>query len=768
MLALLLVLNVVFCLWDGEERYDPEELKVLKIAQRLVWENPEEMQQCYENMLALESAYDEAYEEWQENRINGIFEEHGEIPPEPEAPKFPSTYYEGWSDYEVLSVYYRNALTDEQYKVLVNEKREIARETLSNYRKAGYSEDSYASLYQVDFWIIYGDALEAVHPDASLSYGWDLYWQYGGTGLFLLLAAIFVGARLFTIEQDSGMDLVLRTCKRGRGRLALSKIGSAVVGMLVLSLIFHLSALLSAAYQCGLSSPFAPVQQTDSMIFCPYPLSQLGAFLLTVLFSALAALAVCLLASALTLLLKRALPAIAITAIFVGGEFFLLEKGGEFLSNINLLTATSGLSLWERWSPIHIGEAPISILPILIITLCVVTLIAVLICVLRWVRNGMGLRNGRIILPNLFREFRLPNLISRRYSVCLLPYEWTKTASLRMMMICLFLIALQVAVSQTTLDGKPTFYDEMKTRYMKEYAELSLTDAETEIAERLARYAEATASGKATEMARQRVAGKITYEDYVVYCDLLNEALTHKETLSIYHKELIYLIEKSEELSIETYPVLATGIVNWMERIFDLPIVLLIFILLVGSFAREYETKFYPLLRTTVKGRELVWHAKFRLAVICSLVVTIGALVLDLVLLLTRYPTDYLTAPLVCISRYHATANAITIGQYLLMISHIRVIGMVFWSILVTALSQLLRSEWITAGCLVVLFLPYGLALLGINDAKWVDFTLLLSGDRLWLISTELGGLTVLLIFIVAKCILCAGLVTASYRKFCK
>lgn len=766
-LALLLLLNVIFSIREGAKRYDPEELEIQKLAERLVKENPEEMWQNYQTMLTVAMAHEEVLDEWLEKLMSGEFQGE-DSPPQPEAPVFPTTYHKELDDYEVLSAYYENALTEEQYQAIVNEKREIARETLTNYRKAGYSEDSYAFRYQVDFWIVYGDALESVHPDDSISYGWDLYWQYDGTGLFLLLAAIFVGARLFTIERESGMDLVLRTCKKGRVRLALSKVSAAAVGMLALSIVFHLSALLSAVYQCGLSSPLAPIQQTAMMVYCPYPLSQLGAFCLTVLFSAIAALAVCLLTAGLTLLIRRALPAIAIMALLVGGEFFLMEKGGEFLSAINLLTATSGLSLFERWLPIHMGDAPVSILPILIVTLMAVALIAVLICVTWWVRKGMGIRGGRIVLPNLQAKFRIPKWMPRLRSVRLFPYEWAKTASLRMTLICLLLVALQIGISQATLDGTPTFYDEMKARYMEEYAHLSLVDAEAAVSERLAIYAEVAAPNKASEMARLRVAGKITYEEYVAFCDLLNEALTHKETLTAYQQELVYLIEKGEELSIETYPVLATGMANWMDRLFDLPAVLLLFVLLAGIFAREYESKFYPLMQTTVRGRSSVWHTKICFALVCSLTVAIGALVLDLVLLLTRYPTDYLAAPLVCISRYQNTASAITAGEYLMTVCLLHVLGVLVWGLFITALSQLLRSEWITAGCLLLLFLPLGLTMLGVEDAKWVDFTMLLSGDRLWLLSTEQGGLTFLVSFAFALLTIALGLVTASYRKFCK
>lgn len=765
-MALLVVINVAFALRDGKDRYDPEMIDALKAAERIVNEHPDEIYESYQTMKEMKIAYDDAWYEWLENSMLGPYGDPA-LEEEPKSPEFPSTYYEGMSDYSFFDNYYKNVLTAEGYETLITEKRENARQTVFNYQNSGYPEDSYAFRSQVDFWILYGEALEQVHPDGTVSYGWDLYWQYDGTGLFLLLAAIFAGSRLFTVERDSGMDVIVRTSRRGRGQLALSKIGAAALWMLAASVVFHLSSLLTAAYQCGLSSPFAPVQQTSVMLYCPYPLSQLGAYLLTVLFSALAAWTVCLLAAGLTLLLKRALPAIAVTALLVGAEFILADGTNEFLKSVNLLTATSGYVLWSRWLPIHIFEAPVSILPIILTTLALLLLVAAMLCTERWVHRGLGMRTRRWNLPNLFEKLNLRRFLPKFRTVRLLPYEWHKAAGFRTVLICILLIVLQIALSMNTLNGELTFYDDMKLRYMEEYSDLSLVEAEAVISERLSTYAEATTDAKASEMSRLSIAGKITYEEYSAYCDLLNEALTHSRPLTEYRNELRYLIEKSDTLGVETRPVISTGFVNWMERPFDLFAVLFLFVLLSGIFAREHETKIYPILRTTVKGRAPVWFAKLRFVLFCSLIVALGTIAFDSVLLLSRYPTDYLTAPLVCISRYVNTESGITAGQYMMLICLLRVLGLVVWGLMIAALSELFRSEWVTAGCLLLLFLPYGLTLLGVTGAEMVDFTLLLSGDRLWLASTLIGGLGFLGIFALLVVAFAIALSVAGNRRYC-
>lgn len=770
-MVLLVLLNIIFCLREVEKDYNADRLAALKAADSIVRENPEEIYAQYQAMLALNEAYEEEEEEWfnlQMEYMTGLISSE-ELPPEPESPDFPSQYYEGMDDFQLLDLYYGKILTADEYAADIEDKRTFAQETLDSYRAAGYSKDTYAYRYQVRFWNIYGDTLGKVEIDDSLTYGWDAFWGYGGSGIFLLLAALLAGSRLFTVERDSGMEPVLRACRRGRGALALGKLGAATLWMLGASLVFHLSALLACGWRYGLSSPFAPIQQSLIMRYCPFAFSQLGTFLLTVLFSALAALAICLLTASLTLLLKKALPAIALSALVVGAQFYLLEKGGEYLSTLNLLTATDPQRLWERWSPIHIMGGPISYLPFLIAVLAVVALLTAAVALIRWVCCGMGSRTiRRIALPQLPFKWKLPLRKLRRHSVRLFPYEWRKSTGMRMAIICLLLIALQAGISLNALNGEPTFYDEMKQGYMLEYDGLTLEEQDTAITERLAIYAEATREGKSAEMAAKRLDDEITFEEYAAYCDLLNEALTYKDTLTAYREELHYLMEKGEALGIETYPVIATGFVTWASRPFDIPVVLLLFVLLAGIFAREHETKFMPLLRTTKRGRQPVWIAKLKLATLCVLAVTVAALVLDIALLVLRYPTDCLSAPLVCISRYRDTASDIKVIEYILLVCLLRIVGTLVWGLIITALSQLLRSEWATAGCMLLLLLPYGLTLLGVPSAQIVDITMLLSGDRLWLASTAGGGMTLLTLFTAISAALTALLVTASYKKFCK
>lgn len=768
-MALLVLLNVVFCLRETEDDYDPQKLDALKAAEKIAKENPDEVYLRYQTMLALEEAYEEESEEWSELYMNALLGVGSldELPPEPESPDFPSTYYEGMDDFRLLDLYYQNALTPDEYIAELEEKRLIAEETLNSYRAAGYASDSYAYRYQVRFWNIYGEALEIIRPDGSAAYGWDEFWSYGGSGIFLLLAAILIGSRLFTVERDSGMESVLRTARRGRGRLALAKLVCAAVWMLGISLIFHLSALATCAARFGLSSPFAPLQQSSLMLYCPYPLSQLGAFLLTVLLSALAALVVCLLTASLTLLVRRALPAIAISAAVVGVEFYLLEKGGEYFTSLNLLTATQPESLWARWSPVHFMGKPTAFLPLMIAAFALIALLAALIAFERWVRRGMGTRAIRITLPKLNTKWKLPRL-PHFHSIRLLPYELHKRSSIRMALICLLLIAIQVGLSLNSLTGEPTFYDEMKTRYMQEYEGMTLDEAEVAISERLATYAEATMDGKASEMASKRISNEITYEEYAAYCDLLNEALSHENPLTAYREELRYLIQKRDEMGIETRPVLSTGFVTWVDRPFDIPIIALLFVLLAGVFAREHETKFISLLRSTARGRNPVWWAKLRMALICAFIAALGAMLLDIGLLTTRYPTDLFSAPLVCIARYQNTASDITAGEYLALVCLLRLAGTLLWGLVLTALSQLLRSEWAAAGCMLLLFLPYGLTMLGVPSAKMVDLTMLLSGDRLWLGSWEQGNVALLVAFVAVTAAITAGLTAVSYKKFCK
>lgn len=142
-MALLVVINVAFALRDGKDRYDPEMIDALKAAERIVNEHPDEIYESYQTMKEMKIAYDDAWYEWLENSMLGPYGDPA-LEEEPKSPEFPSTYYEGMSDYSFFDNYYKNVLTAEGYETLITEKRENARQTVFNYQNSGYPEDSYA------------------------------------------------------------------------------------------------------------------------------------------------------------------------------------------------------------------------------------------------------------------------------------------------------------------------------------------------------------------------------------------------------------------------------------------------------------------------------------------------------------------------------------------------------------------------------------------------------------------------------------------------
>lgn len=89
-MALLILLNVIFCFRETSDDYDPQELKALKAAEKIVKANPEEVYLSYRTMLALDEAYNEAYDEWLELYMMSLGDPTAEdCRPNPNRLKFP-------------------------------------------------------------------------------------------------------------------------------------------------------------------------------------------------------------------------------------------------------------------------------------------------------------------------------------------------------------------------------------------------------------------------------------------------------------------------------------------------------------------------------------------------------------------------------------------------------------------------------------------------------------------------------------------------------
>lgn len=768
-LALLLVLNMALCYYFADSRTDETILSAMKVADEVYNEDPEGVLERYEVYNEQTDAYEAARQDWFFNKWN----EDGTTKPEPTVPDIPSTYYSDWDDHSLFDYYFENMLDEAEYREIITSGIETAERTLVGYKINGYDTNTFAYRYQLRYLEVYQGVLEEVDIQGGYAYGWDILFAYSGTGLFIFLAAIFVGSRLYLAERDCGMHLLLRTARHGRGRQAEAKILAGGLLSIVITLLFFASTMIVIGWQVGFSDFSASVQQISAMLYCPYELNMLTCLLLTAAMTALAAFAISLLTACFSLFTRRSLFAMLLSAVVVGISYLFSNYTEQnFLKYVNIFTAVSGETLFGQWRAIHFFTHPIDRLTPLTVMLAGLLLLFALIGWQIWSELGVGVsqsKQSRLLVKLSEWAEKLPRL--RLRSLHLASYERQKMLPAKLTILCIALILLKVVISFNTFSGELTYRDELKLLYMEQYEQMTLQESYDAVNEKLAYYAEISSDSYVDEMAVKRINGEITADQYNAYRNQLSEAVTYQKTLAGFGEELRYLLDKEAETGINTTPVLGTGVRTLLASEFE-PILFALFMLLFcGSYAKEYETGFKLLLHSTKRGRAPVFFTKLGFVLGLSIICSLAFSLLDIGLTFARYDMSCIDAPLFAITSYSDTASAITIGGYLVLVTALRTVAYTLLGLLIASLSGVLRSEWSAAGVTLLLLVPYLLGGLGLTLFEPIDITAMLSVDRLYLLSTaagEQGSLWLLGLVMALWTALVLCLTTFSKRCFCK
>lgn len=150
-----------------------------------------------------------------------------------------------------------------------------------------YSEDAKATFLRMNDQI-------TIPMKFDYSRGWSLLLQNSG---FFFLTVCFIlsvfTAPVFSGEYQSGADAIILATRYGRSKLIRAKINASLLFTSGMFLLAWLMALALSMIVYGASGWNSPLQTIDTRyLFSPYPVTVLGAFLLTTLIGWLACLAI--------------------------------------------------------------------------------------------------------------------------------------------------------------------------------------------------------------------------------------------------------------------------------------------------------------------------------------------------------------------------------------------------------------------------------------------------------------------------------------------
>lgn len=688
----------------------------------------------------------------------------------------PSTLVEGYEDHEILSLYIDYS---REFTAVLGNSVENAKDNLEMLDRFNLATDTSTSDYQRKLIDLYGGILAESDASASVVIGWEEFFGYENRLIFLFLAAMLIAVQIALIDRESGMEPVLRTCRRGRILPAAAKCGALLVTVTGIAILLNLSEILYIGLRFGLSSPMRSVQNLEDYIFAPYAMSILETALLNLAGMILSATLLGALVLLLTVLTGQVILPLIMGGLVTVANLLLhwIPLFGEWRI-FNLFEPASG-NLLKRPSTIALSELGDCIYPLGIGLLCGLLL---LICVAAAITYQLrrpptkGRRPLKLLAlaeklakrPNLARKplkARRPSLMRGELRKCLSP-----------LLIASILLLVGVRVQQATERFEVTEND-VEAR-MRSYAERFgglLTEANASAVK--AEYDAAIAitdEQLGQENMQAYAIGEMSADDYFNYLREFSVASASLPVLSEVYAHVSYLQTKSAETGLAPHFFYDGGYEDFFDLQLDLPLYLLILLGLSAIFAKEYasdstKSGFIQILRTTKYGRKPVFMGKLRWALIYSGGLSIAFALLDLFLLGRGEGFPALDAPLCSMERYADVTIGITVGGYLVLCIALRLLGALIFALLTTAVSCLLKStKLVLVLTAAITLVPYALYYFGLKPARYFDFTALLSGDRLWLISWEQGSVTLLVVFVSVTVALTIGLTVISYKKFCK
>lgn len=146
---------------------------------------------------------------------------------------------------------------------------------------------------------------------------------------------------------------------------------------------------------------------------------------------------------------------------------------------------------------------------------------------------------------------------------------------------------------------------------------------------------------------------------------------------------------------------------------------IIIILLLAFSpvFATEYETGMYLCFMSSVGGRKKVASAKLAVISIFTFIVTFLFSVFDTVIFTLCLKLDGFSSPIYALSSYKFTPLICSIGEYIVLLFVVRLIGFLILSVFVSLLSSVLKNSYITfIVSIITMFFLMALEVYGKNE----------------------------------------------------
>ena len=618
----------------------------------------------------------------------------------------------------------------------------------------------YERNYQLEIVDIYSDIRENLAEADNKILGWDVILHNGLRGVFSCAIIILLVAELNLVEKNIGSESLLSTLKLGKKPVRRAKLNMVVLVSAAAAILPLLVDIAVFALLGKLSPPTLPVQYVDGFTLCPVKCTVSGCLALQLCYSTIGAVLFGLAAAVTASITRKYIVAYLLCGGILGGlfAFHLTDLFGArpIWSVLDLLSTTNGYPLLERYRAVNLINYPLWLgifLPSVYLILCTVAAITYLLnpcrlninsqrkisgTALGISRSGLhkihsGLRNidssPRENQPDPCNIDTAPRNIHPgfmfRPHLSLIRYElYKQLRDFRRLGILLLIAALKVLLANQAYAPLELYDDDLYKIYALE-VEGPLNDEAYEFVAVEKEYINETLTEQRSVDA-QLASGKITLEEYSVFSEKYNYALTHQEPLDRLERQIYYL-ESRAALGEDIDILYTTGWELFLQDGMDFSLLLAVLLIGGASFADEYSAhlsngSFAAILGSTKRGRRVTVLCKLAASVILTTIVTLAFSAIDLIVITQNYYLPLASANTHSIQKL-LKLPAISLAGNTILMMLVKLLAAIILVMTVTALSRLTRRGYAAiAIASVITLIPRMCVELGFVQMKAVDF----------------------------------------------
>ncbi|MDD3970867.1 MAG: hypothetical protein PHC31_03030 [Clostridia bacterium] len=552
------------------------------------------------------------------------------------------------------------------------------------------------------------------------SKGVTLATKNGITPIYLLVACLFICFLVYIHDKDNNTLTLLRTMRKGRKHLMLSKIISALILGLVTTFLLSVSSYLTGYVLYGFGDINMPLQSVFGFQSCIFELSVLQYLIVYIPMLMLSVIFVLTLMMFIFVSIKDSI----VGVIIVASIFTISIVMHNSISSVSFFSIFKYLNLYflldagkiiSNYLNINMAGYPLSFVPIFFIT--VITSSVILSLVTINIFKGQKDIQGSYLKRNI-RKIKTSK--AKKINTGIFCFEAYKCIIINPVLpiLIIFLLFQLLTVKAYPPEQRLATKDYIYMYYMKKL-EGPISNEKTLTLEKMLKEVQTENNQDASSLNRDKISVILNLISKDSSLNLLKDST---EDINIKNR-ISFVYEKGYNEFFND---------DYLSRKAALYSLLLVILCTVDIFAMEKKNNTYSIITSTVHGRKRTFINKSIISCIIAFLVMSAAYIPLIIKIARESGFACFNSPIACINGMENFPLNVSISEYFILLFILKFIGIVISISIINFVSHITGERIMTiAITLPVIVIPAFLAFMGADSFSNILFNVYLYGNNL-------------------------------------